>query len=85
MVAHVGAPVTIRRELRQARKGATVVANSGTGVSLAWAATFLSPQRCTQRLAAYGRVSGNLHDSKSSGVVPMLRVLPVPDPSSHKR
>ncbi len=41
MVVRVGSPATISCELRQARKGAAVTANSGARVWLAWAATLL--------------------------------------------
>jgi len=40
MVAHVGHLATIRYELRQARKGATVVMDSCAGERRAWAATY---------------------------------------------
>ena len=41
MVAHSGPPATIRCEPRQARKGATVAADSCAGVWLVWVATLI--------------------------------------------
>ncbi len=50
VVARAGSPATIRREPRQARKGAAVVADSGAGVQLVRAAA-LYTQSVLSRLA----------------------------------